>query len=101
MTANVEPYQEKLYKPRLSCRPWEVTFSPGEWPLGSRLTMIDVSATLKLGYFDNGMRLKNIKTRSVYTVTMVGDVQVLRNSRYFMIQHNSGLRRVTPAEMVR
>jgi len=87
-------------KKRLDTRVWEITLSPGAWPLGSRLTTIDVSATLRLGYFDVGMRIKDRRTRSVYTVKIVNGKQVLRNSRYCVVPYHSGLKRVTYTELM-
>ena len=102
----IEPCQERAYKPRLSGRPWEVTrsimdkYDNPTWIIGSRLTTIDVSCTLKLGNFDNGMRLRNRSTDSSYTVAMVDDCQVLRNKRYCLFPtHGGGLRRVKASEI--
>ena len=92
----IEPYREKAYKPKLSGKPWEVTRSIRDkygdplWPEHTRLTTIDVSCTLKHGYFDNGMRLRNRSTDSYYTVATVEDKQVLRNKRYCLVPNYGG-----------
>ena len=90
----VDPAPERAYTPRLSGRPWQVVHSPGEWPIGSRITTIDVKETLKRNYFDLGMRIYNVKTEIEYTVSLVDNRQVLKNGRSYLRVYGGNLEKV-------
>ena len=92
--------RQKVYRVRMKNRNWEVVYSPVDkygnetWPTGARLANIDVTATLKFGYFDEGMKILNIDKNIEYTVAQIDERQVLENGNHCLCIVKDKMKRV-------
>ena len=96
----VLPYEDRPSIPNITGKPWEIVSAPCDefgdslWTPHGRLSNIDVSRTLNMGYFDEGMVLWNRQSGGKYTVENRGDRQILKNGRFYLVSCNSYLKKV-------
>ena len=82
----LDKQDRKIYIPGGSNK-WEIRHSFFDqygaplWDIGRWLTEIDVANTLAQGFFDDGMRLYNLRRNAECEVTTIGDDQVLMNPK--------------------
>ena len=95
---------DKTYRARVRNRNWEIVYSPVDkygfelWPTKTRLGNIDVMATLRFGYFHEGMKILNIDKNIEYTVTQMGERQVLKHGNHCLRVVNDKIKRVVVEE---
>jgi len=98
-------YEEQPLKTIIRGRPWKVISTPCDeygmeiWDIGGRFSPMDVSITLRRGYFSEGMMFEHITDKLVYTVVRHGDCQILKNGRYCLVPFGNNFKKVLASEL--